>query len=237
MINDPTSSCNASLQAAVPSSVSLNEFWPESQNLVALPHDLQRKINTPLCAIHVSFSLLLALISASKSNETKGTGFGTLQQLHTWVLDSCATLWRFFCRWNLGTDKSSPADDIVGLYLQVLEGISRSLTTLRSHFSSSTKTALALADGLCGMIEDLSVLPLSDINQVHFATVLVRLRGAVVSAPKDVDVLSRRQNTSRLIVLDILEPSVTNLCQNMEEFTALQRDLKVRATLLTKIHH
>jgi serine/threonine-protein kinase ATR len=230
MINDPTSSSSASLQAALPSSVSLNEFWPESRNLVALPHSLQRTIDTPLGAIHISFSILLALLFASKSSETEHTGFGTLQQLHTWVLDSCSMLWRFFCRWNSGTNRPSLADDIVGLYLQVLEGISRSLTHPRNHFSSSTKTALALADGLCGMIEDLSISPLSDVNQMYFATVLVRLRGAVISAPKNGDVYSRRRNMSRSIILEILEPSVTNLCQHVEVFIALQRDLKVCRT-------
>jgi serine/threonine-protein kinase ATR len=229
MINDPTVSCNASLQVVLPSPASLNEFWPKSQNLVALPHSLQRTIETPLGAIHVSFSLLFALFFSSKTGETKDVGFVTLQQLHTWVLDSCSMLWRFFCRWNTSANRPPLADDIAGSYLQVLEGISCSLTNPRNLSSSSAKTAFVLADGICGMIEFLSTSPLSDVNQLRFATILVRLRGAVVSAPRSVGATSRRLDTSRSMILDVLEPSVINLCQNVGIFATLHKDLKVCA--------
>jgi serine/threonine-protein kinase ATR len=229
MINNPTISCNASLQAVLPSPASLNKFWPQSQNLVALPHSLQRTIETPLGAIHVSLSLLFALFSSSKTSEAKDVGFVTLQQLHTWVLDSCSMLWRFFCRWNTSMNRSPLADDIVGSYLQVLEGISCSLTNPRNHFSSSTKTAFVLADGIYGLIEVLPISPLSDVNQLRFATILVRLRGTVIFAPQDVGASSRRLDTSRSMILDILEPSVINLCQNVGIFATLHKDLKVCA--------
>jgi serine/threonine-protein kinase ATR len=226
-VNDTALSWDASLPAALPSSASLNEFWSESQSFVALPHDLQRTIDTPLGAIHISFNLLLALLPASKPSEIKDTGFGTLQHLQTWTLDSCSILWRFFCRWTTETNRPLLADNIVGLYLQVLEAVSRSLTNPNNHFSNPIKTALALADGLCRLLEDISTSPLSDVNQVPFATILVRLRGAVVSVPGNADASSRRRSIPESIIHDILEPSVVRICHHVEMFTALQKDLQV----------
>lgn len=199
-----------------------------------MPHDLQRTIDTPLGAIHVSFSLLLALLVASNPNEIKDTGFGALKHLHTWTLDSCTILWRFFCRWATGANRPPIADEIVGLYLQLLEGVSRSLTKPNNLCSNSIKTALALANGLCWLIEDLSTSPLSDPNQIHFATILIRLRGAVTSVPKNVDVSNRRRNTSMSIIVDILEPGIFKLCQKGELFTALQKDLQVCLVVLNQ---
>jgi serine/threonine-protein kinase ATR len=119
----------------------------------------------------------------------------------------------------------------------VLEGISCSLTNPRNHFSSSTKTAFALTDGICGMIEVLSISSLSDINQLRFATILIRLRSAVVSAPRNVGASSRRLSTSRSMILDVLEPSVIGLCQNIGVFTTLHKDLKVGAIFSHSEHN
>jgi hypothetical protein len=159
------------------------------------------------------------------------TGFGTLKHLQTWILDSCSILWRFFCRWTTGTNKHLLADDIVRLYLQVLEGISRPLANPGKGFSNSTKTALIIADSFGKLIGDLSNSPLSNNNQIHFATILIRLRSTVVSVPKHRNGSSRRRDMSGSIIFDVLEPSVVKLCQRVETFTTLQKDLQVNTAI------
>ncbi|KAL5118061.1 serine/threonine-protein kinase M1 [Pleosporales sp. CAS-2024a] len=65
-VRDPsTSSLQASFGIILPSAGSIAGFWPQSQQSVALPHELQKTVSSQLGAIYIAFNLLFSLTAVS----------------------------------------------------------------------------------------------------------------------------------------------------------------------------
>jgi serine/threonine-protein kinase ATR len=226
-VNDPASS--TSFNVLLPSSSSIAEFWPDSQQFVAMPHDLQRAILSQLGAIHTGYSLLLTLVTVVHSK----IGKGAKSEHHLpWILDSLQVLWQHFRRWTTSSEKHLLHDKIMVLYLQLLESALFPNVSIKDHFSNSLKAAQALTSSLTELLQNLATSPASESNQIRLATTFARLRRTLKTPPADASASRRRQDGARSVILNDLETVVADFCQDTEHFSTLHRDLQVHNTRL-----
>lgn len=224
-MNDPGSSLTLTFHAALPSSSSISEFWPESQQFVALPHDLQRAVTSQLAALHIGFSILLAL--ARTTFLKLRTAPASFEHYQPWILDSTVLMWQYFRRWTTGPDKHPLHDEIVALYLQLLELIAAPTTVPETHFLSSTKAVQSLVCSLSILLGNISTALSSESNQIRAASCFTRLHKGLTASRTCTSVPRRRQESTRLAVLKELEANIAKICQHAEQFSHLHRDLQV----------
>ncbi|KAF1947946.1 hypothetical protein EJ02DRAFT_429695 [Clathrospora elynae] len=232
-VNGPAPSLALSFNVALPSSGSIGEFWPEIQKVVALPHDLQRAITSQLGAIHVGFSLLLALVGAIQSKGGKPTGPVVLEHHLPWVLDTIHELWQHFGRWTTSSDKRPLHDEIIALYLQLLGLVLFPSATPEDRFSDSLKAAQGLTNSLTELLDHLSTPLASESNQIRLASIFTRLCSVLKLPSTNASVPRSRQDATRSVVLTDLEAVVARFCQNVEQFSRLHRDLQLALCLWT----
>ncbi|KAH9872041.1 hypothetical protein J1614_006301 [Plenodomus biglobosus] len=211
----------------LPSSSTISEFWTESQQFVALPHDLQAVLASPLVAIYVGLRLLLAIVSATCSENRKQAGPASFEHEVLWAMDSTIILWQSFNRRTTASDKQSLRDEIVMLYLQLIEALTVSAAGPENYFSNSPKAAQALVKSLTSFIEQDSFLTVSESNQLQLASLFTRLRSSLLSLSSCTSVLQGRQVKNRPKTLEVLETSIARFCQSTELFSAVHKDLQV----------
>lgn len=229
-MNDPTSSLSSSFHAALPSSSSIGDFWPESQQFVALPHDLQRTVASHTSAIYVGYCLLLALLDVVHPQTGKSASSVSFQHYLPWVLDSCLALWQHFKRWTISSDRHLLYDETIVLYMQVLDSVAFPTTMPEGCFSEVPKAAQFLATSLVDLLDRFSASPLSDPTQIQFASMFTRLRSILNASSSQESAHLRRKDATKSIILIDLEASVAKICQNVEQFSVLHGDLQVRVT-------
>jgi serine/threonine-protein kinase ATR len=225
LVDDPASASSTPFSVLLPSSSSISEFWPESQQFVALPHDLQRAITSQLGAIHIGFSLLLALVDVVKSTNGKGA---SLEHHLPWVLDSLQALWQHFRRWTTSSEKRPFYDEITGLYLQLLDSALFPNISNPDRFSNSLKAAQALTGSLSELLQNSATSPVSESNQIRLATTFARLLRVLKLPSTTASASRRRQDGARGVILNDLETVVSAFCQDTNVFSSLHRDLQVR---------
>jgi serine/threonine-protein kinase ATR len=164
IINDPSSALVPSFSVDLPSSRTIGEFWPESQQLVAQPHDLQRVVSSQLGAIYLGFSLLHACVDALSSKNGKSTGPAILEHHQPWLQDSICDLWKHFRRWTTSSEKRPFHDEVTALYLQLLETAFSPTAASEDRFSKSFKSDQALASSLDELLENLPTSLVSEPN-------------------------------------------------------------------------
>lgn len=226
-VNDPTSMLASTFHVALPSSSIIGEFWPESQQSVALPHDLQRAVPSPLAAIYISLSILLAVTNAGTLTDGRRAGPSSLEHHKPWIFDSTLKLWQYFRRWSTSSDKHMLRDETISIYLRLLETVIFPETSSEDDFSNSPKAAQAFADSLSSLITSASILSLSVPNQIRLASLITRLRNRLTVHAKSAPVVRPRQAINQSVILDDLEASITRTCHHVERFSRLDRDLQV----------
>lgn len=217
----------------VPPSKCIGEFWPESQQFVALPHDLQTGITSPLTCIYVGLRILHALVAATRLEVRKQAGSASFEPELLWALDSTIVLWQVFRRWTTNSDKQPLGDEIVMLYLHLIEALAIPLGGPGDYFPNSPKAGQALVKSLTNFTEQEYISTMSESNQSHLASLLTRLRSSLLSRTSCNLVLRARQAKSRPITLDILEANIYQVCQSTELLLALHRDLQLALCLWT----
>ncbi|KAI8936862.1 hypothetical protein NX059_006098 [Plenodomus lindquistii] len=217
----------------IPSSSSIAKFWPESQHFVALPHDLQIGLTSHLTAIHVGFRLLLVLVSMTPPVDAKQTGPTSVEPELPWALDSTIAMWQCFNRWTSSLDQSPIRDDIVMLYLQLIEALILPNASRRGRFASSPKAARAVVKSLCKFTERELLSTLSEPVQVQLALLLTRLRSNLSSSSASIAVNRSRRVQSQSNDLDILEAGIVRFCSSTELFMAVCKDLQLALCLWT----
>ncbi|CAA9966791.1 Protein kinase rad3 [Pyrenophora teres f. maculata] len=230
--NDLASSPPPSFHVALPSSSSISDFWPESQQFVALPHDLQRSITSQHGSIHVGFSLLLAFVNIIQPREKVSSSIMLTHHL-PWVVDSVQALWQHFRCWTTTSEKRPLCDDIMLLYLQLLETALFPPIPPGDRPSTSLKTAQALTSSLDELLDKLSTPPASESNQVRLASLFTRLQSIVSSPPTNPSTSRRRQDTSVTFILQNVEKSVARTCQDVDHFSSFHKDLQLALCLWT----
>jgi serine/threonine-protein kinase ATR len=226
-VSDPSTPLNQPFQVILPSSSSIGEYWPESQQIVALPHELQKTVSSQTGAIYVGFNLLLSLVNGALPPEGQCTEFASFEHHQPWILDTCFVLWQHFRRWTTGPNKQSFHDETITSYLQVLEVIIVSTKLSEDRPSGSTKLAQSLVRGLSNLLEKPN-LPV--LNQLQLASLLIRLRAASNDIPNLTSTPVRRSVNSLFIVANYLEANIARFCHAGEKFSGLQKDLQVCIT-------
>lgn len=212
----------------MPSSSSLNEFWPESKQFVAVPHGLQRSIGSPNLAIYVGFNLLVALCAPTGQKSWQYRGSAPFEQQYPWILDILNELWHYFRRWTTGYDKCPLHDDTIALYIQLVDTLAVPSPQLTSRFSNSDKAVLASSSSVSSLIESLATSSMTDENQIRLALTVTRLFHVAQVETVRRGVLDRRHRSSRSCNTGLLKQSATGICENTDIFSALQKDLQVR---------
>jgi serine/threonine-protein kinase ATR len=223
-VHDPTVPIQ-SFQTMLPSSGSIANFWPASQNSVALPHELRKTISSQIGAIYVGFHLLLALINAARWHPKKEKNTANLEHWRPWVLDACVTLWNHFGRWTLNTNKRPLQNEAVSLYLQLLGAAACPQEVPEDFSPSSQKSTQILLDGVSSLLE---MSNFSEDNQFLLASMLVRLQRALNNTSDPTSHITQRRNISTYVITENLGATIAQVCQNVEKFSGLQKDLQVR---------
>lgn len=226
--NDAITSRGAPFRTAIPSLSSLNEFWPESKQFVAVPHNLQRTVVSPISATFVGLNLLMALCASSIPRSPDHIGSALFEQQYPWILDTCEEFWHFFGRWTTGSDKRPLHDETVTLYMQLVETLTIPDSEPINRFSTSRKAALASVNCVSRLLDILAISPMSADGQIMLAVMLTRLYHVTQIDSKQSRVLDQRRQPSRVFETGLLKQSVRRICENAEVFDYLEKDLQVR---------
>ncbi|KAG9191621.1 serine/threonine-protein kinase ATR [Alternaria panax] len=232
-VDDPDSVPALSFSVSLPSSSSIGEFWPASQQIVALPHELQRTITSQLGAINVGFCLLLSLTNVIQHQGRGSVMSGALEHRLPWIMDSAQALWRHFKRWTTRSVKRLFFDEITLVYLQLLETLFLPAIAPGDRSSTSSKNAQALINSLSELLDGLSSSPVSEISQVRLAFIFTHIRSTLISSPTNISSTRRRQDASRSAVLHNVEEIVTRACRDVDHFSKLHKDLQLALCLWT----
>ncbi|KAF2828831.1 hypothetical protein CC86DRAFT_319926 [Ophiobolus disseminans] len=228
-VSDLTISSNRPFQVMLPSTSSIGEFWPASQHLVALPHEIQRTVSSQLGAIYVGLNVLLCLAQGGV-HKKHYIASAAVERHEPWILDTCLLLWQHFRRWTTGAEKRSFHDEIVSSFLQLLAAIAPSSNTPKGSSLGSAKASQCLVRGLSSL---LGKPTLSTDNQIQLASLLIRLRGALDDSPKTSRITANRRVNSTATIADNVEASVAEMCQDVDKFLGLQKDLQLALCLWT----
>ncbi|KAF2633644.1 hypothetical protein BU25DRAFT_381226 [Macroventuria anomochaeta] len=227
--NDPVTVRVEPFRIVIPSSSSLNEFWPESKQLIAVPHELQRTISSPTSAICVGLNLLVALCAPTRQKPWKVL----FQQQYPWILDTCEELWHYFRRWNTGSDKRPLHDETIALYMQLVDTLAIPGSEPKDRFSDSGKAASISISSIARLIESLAISSMSDSNQTQLALMVTRLcHVAQIETPQE-SVLDRRRRPAKVFDTEPLKHSARRICENTEVLSGLQKDLQLALCLWT----
>jgi serine/threonine-protein kinase ATR len=225
-VSDPSVLQAQPFGIVLPSPGSIAEFWPESQQFVALPHELQRTISSHVGAIYIGLNLLLCSANGVRQQKTRCAGSATFDHHQPFILDTCNALWQHFRRWTTGSDKQSFYDETVNMFLEVLVAVAVPAVMSKDHPSGSSKGAHTLVQILSSLLEKLN---LSAVTQSRLASLLIRLRNIVDGHDEPHSTSDPQRPKLSSIVLADLEVGVGSLCHDAEKFLSLQRDLQVCA--------
>ncbi|KAI4673661.1 uncharacterized protein J4E88_008717 [Alternaria novae-zelandiae] len=234
-MDDPASAAVLSFNLLLPSSSSISDFWPDSQQIIALPHDLQRVVTSRLGAIHAGFCLLTTLACVAPPQGRASATSSSLDHHVPWIIDSAQDLWKHLRRWTATSERGILVNEITLAYLQLLETLFLPAGTPGDRSLESLKNAQSLINSLSDLIDGLSTAPelASEVIQVRLAIVLTRLRSVLTSPTMDDLATRRRKNMSRSVVLNDVEAIVARACQDVEHFSQLHKDLQLSLCLWT----
>jgi serine/threonine-protein kinase ATR len=233
-VSDPSLVRAQAFQITLPSPSGIGEFWPESQQLVALPHEFQRTISSQIGAVYIGFKLLLSFVHGARQQQGYGQGSTTFEHHQPWILDTCLKLWRHFQRWTVGSDKPPFREETVSSYLQLLGAVAVPSGTSENCPSVSSKAAQTLIRGLSNLLEK----PIfSTPNQIQLASLLIRLRRTLSSPSKSTSTPGRRRFKPTSVIADDLGTRISELCHDAEKFSGLQKDLQVRVARILYYYH
>ena len=225
--NDASSLLSPTFQASLPSSSTIGEFWPDSQHIIALPHDLQSTITSQLGAIYIGFSLLLAIMDATCSRFGSSASPAAFTHSLPWILDNMLAMWQHFKRWTASFEKRLLNDEIVALFMRLLEVFAFPNSDVEEHFLNTTKAARASASSLLDIMESDSLTRMSERNQIRLASMLIRLRSVFSKLLSSEPAHRHRQHMTRLVILSDLEANVIRICRQVYQFSHFHKDLQV----------
>ncbi|KAF2813925.1 protein kinase rad3 [Mytilinidion resinicola] len=224
-----SSSCPA-FAITLPPSNGINDAWPESQHLVALPQGAQITVSSPSQATIIAFSLTSIIAAADakilRSTLTHSWHDNTLQG----ALDSCARLWLLRARWTKGNEQKSPKIDIA--YLQSLEAVSiRQVPASGYPYLASDNAAASLSYGLSDVLKSYRGASFDGTLQGKLTWTLVRLRSLLDQPQEEAARVSWQPDGPKKIVNEILNPVLIQICQKSGIVSDLTRDFQVAVCL------
>lgn len=148
----------------------------------------------------------------------------SLEHQLPWIADSCDALWQHLSRCTAKVDKHPLPYDVVAIYLQLLEAMSSAILDRYDHSPSASKASLVLANGITSMLEKVELSP---ANQLHLASMLVRLRAASSAGSQLVPGQQSRYENLQVNFTEGLESTILKLCHDKFKFPSLEKDLQV----------
>ncbi|KAL6169979.1 serine/threonine-protein kinase M1 [Exserohilum turcicum] len=231
--SNPTALPISSFRLVLPPSSAINEAWPESQQFVALPHDLQRAMPSHHGAIHVGFCLLLAVANTIQRRGKAPVEMAAMEHHLPWIMDSMQALWRHFRRWTISSGRRTIYDEVTLVYLELVESLFMPSVASENRSPVSLKMAQALSNSIAGLLESLATSPPAEAVQIRVASIFTRLRSILSSQLSDVSTPRRREDAGRYVVQNELEGCINRSFQDTENFTKLHKDLQLALCLWT----
>jgi len=210
------------MEVVLPSVSSISDLWPESQQFIALPQGLQRSLPSLSHAVYAGFCLLGAIIPRCLGTRRLSVNSAALESLRPWALETCLSLWDNFGKWEFSANKEPLHDEISAMYMQSLEMLAFPRLDAMDDFSSTTKAAIPFITGLINAVPSNLSTALSDSNQTRLALLLNRLRSTLDSTVGD-----HQKSNLRNVIIEIMTPAVTDICQNSSRVDHIHRDLQV----------
>lgn len=144
-------------------------------------------------------------------------------------MDSVQALWRHYRRWTISSERRAIYDEIMLVYMQLLESLFISSVTPRDCTSALSKIVQALTSSLVELLHSLSATQTSEVIQIRIASIFTRLRSILGYQSIDNPIPRRRQDVTRQVIQNEIEHAVDRLFQDEECFVKLHKDLQVRS--------
>ncbi|KAH7138990.1 hypothetical protein B0J11DRAFT_32467 [Dendryphion nanum] len=222
---------NDSIHIPLPPLHSISELWPESQQFVALPQGTQRIVATRSEAVLIGMRLLHVILQLRMSSLRNAEFPPALLSTSIWMIDGCLALWGDFQEWSSHSDRVKTFDSIESSFLRTLELLWFADNSLEKP-SHSLKLAISLSHTIAELLRSPSLNYFSLQNQLSLASLLTRIK-TKSGTIHDPGHWSKRSRSLGTLVADIIEPAITDLCQNVVAFCSLQRDLQLAICLWT----
>ncbi|KAF2115782.1 hypothetical protein BDV96DRAFT_599348 [Lophiotrema nucula] len=220
-------------KTTLPSSGSISDFWPESQQHVALPQSLQRTVSSRQQAFLASFHLLLVILDYSEPSDRKVSLPVSGADHLPWVLENCLSLYHGFRQWSSRFARGKLQDEVEALYMQVLEKLCIPRFSSDTKFSRSPKIVLSISSGVSELVKLCSSTPFSQPNQIRLAILLTRLRSSLQS-PDDQNADSHAHDAGlKDIITENMEPAIVQMCQDVTKLKSLDKNLQFALCLWT----
>lgn len=226
--NDIPSSSPPVFQTSVPSSSVIAQFWPESQHIIALPHDLQRTVASQFAAIYIGFNLLIAITRAADgSRRRKGAIPAVFSHHMPWILDMTVGLWGHVKRWSISNEKRPLQDEIFANLLRQIELVLFRPCRSQAGVLDTTKDVQSLINTLFDLLENDAFSKTKSSTQAALASILIRLRRTSNPSLNSQTFSRSERGATHLPVLHDLEAKIITICQTPNQFMSFQKDLQV----------
>ena len=214
-------------KATLPPSGSISDFWPESQNHVALPQGLQRTINSRQQAILASFHLLLVILGYGDFPHGKAPLAISGTEYLPWVLDKCLSVYHVFRQWSSRLARSKVHDEVEALYMQVLEDLCLPTFSSNTNFSRSTKFVLSISSSASELVKLCCSTMFSPPNQILLATLLTRLRASLEATDEQKCQPHFHEHSLKDVATENMELAIVQICLEVAKLKSLEKDLQV----------
>jgi serine/threonine-protein kinase ATR len=215
-----------SFNVSLPPSDSISDFWPDSQHIVALPQGSQRVITSQLQAILLGLRLVHIILDSTQSAGQWSAVPSASEAYLPWALDGCLALWQRYKQCAAHIERADPHNEIEAAFLQILNIVALPIMTPENELSRSPKVMLSFTTRLSDLVQTCSTSPLSTLNQIRLASLLVRLR-SFVEQPRHRGKTRHHDRDLKTLVVDHLETTIGSFCQAVKENKPLERDLQV----------
>jgi serine/threonine-protein kinase ATR len=213
----------------LPPSSSISIFWPECQQLVALPQGSQRIVTSRQHATLVALALMQVLLEADIAPHDLSFSDKHLP----FIVDSFTALFRDFQQWKTALERTKFQEHAEEAFISLLASIlNLSQASIRHCGIPSTKIALFLSCSLSHLLVQCCVAPFSEHSQTQLALLLsqVGLKSFSTSTCGSKARIGARSFES--LVMDSLEPTISRICQDTVMFSGLHKDLQVCIVIL-----
>ncbi|KAF2747396.1 hypothetical protein M011DRAFT_458655 [Sporormia fimetaria CBS 119925] len=208
----------------------LGDFWPESKNVVALPHGCQITVKSRHRAVLIGISIIVALCEYENDPGQRGSSCIPLGQGLTWALGSLSCLWRASKKAN--HERSSVSDAVEAGFIRVLTTIVLP-AAVQTESLDYRKVAVVLSTQLVDLLQSCCASPLASANQIQLALLLIRLRGAIEELDNLEGPIIAHHRELKNLLTDSMAPAILSICQVAEKLTKLDLDLQLALSLWT----
>ncbi|KAF2843387.1 hypothetical protein M501DRAFT_994296 [Patellaria atrata CBS 101060] len=207
----------STFRAPFPPPGAISKFWPETEHLVAIPHDCQITIKSVTQAMSIAITLTQSIINLDGSeNQTNFLKFSN-GNISAWVVDCISSLWMAF-KSQCSEDKVSDViNNLLLQFLQIVKTFCFPDIRLASDYRSSNVHSVLLVEVIADMLEISSVSTPPPSFQLELARSLLILRKYhKLKTPYIHSLVDER-----------VVPVISDICMDSARFDILSKDLQI----------